>query len=146
MPEFPKGKAVAMSGQHVTAAGPLNATQRATAFLAALGLKPSQVSQLKGVPTARLVEALDAPDPIVARNTLLFAATLDHRTLFRHPFYPDAPAATANMPLIIGNTLDETAAFMRETLIANDTTWENLPERLAREQQVDISPEWVIEH
>jgi para-nitrobenzyl esterase len=35
---------------------------------------------------------------------------------------------------------------MRDTLIANDTTWQNLPERLAREQLVDISPEWVIRH
>jgi para-nitrobenzyl esterase len=133
-----------MSGQHVTASAPMNATTRATAYLAALGLKPQQVSQLKTVPAAQLVSALSLQDPIVARDSILFAATLDYKTLPRHPFYPDAPASAAAVPLIIGNTRHETAAFMRETMIANDTTWQNLPERLSREQLVDISPEYVI--
>jgi para-nitrobenzyl esterase len=45
-------RCLTMSGQHVTASGPMNATLRATAYLAALGLKPGQVAQLKSVPAA----------------------------------------------------------------------------------------------
>ncbi|MFT3997524.1 MAG: carboxylesterase/lipase family protein [Asticcacaulis sp.] len=135
-----------MSGQHVTASAPLNATRRAEAYMKTLGLTPDQVSRLKTLPVADLIAALDTPDPIVARDKVLFAATLDYKSLFRHPFYPDAPDETAQVPLIIGNTLHETAAFMRETMIANDTTWETLPQRLAKEMLVDMSPEYVIAH
>lgn len=135
-----------MSGQHVTASAPLNATVRATAFLKTLNLAPEQVSQVKTLPADQLVAALAMKDPIVARDAILFAATLDYKTLFRHPMYPDAPEETANVPLIIGNTRDETAAFMRDMMIRDDTTWENLPGRLAREALVDIAPEWVIAH
>jgi para-nitrobenzyl esterase len=133
-----------MSGQHVTASSPLSGTRRATAYLKQLGLKPDQVSQLKTLPVDRLIDALSMQDPIVPKDAILFAATLDFKTLYRHPFYPDAPEETANIPLIIGNTHDETAAFMRPMMIANDTTWENLPERLAREMLADMSPEYVI--
>lgn len=135
-----------MSGQHVTASAPLNATRRAEAYLKTLNLTPDQVSQLKTLPVSALVAALNTPDPIVTRDKVLFAATLDFKTLYRHPFYPDAPDETAQVPLIIGNTLHETAAFMRDTMIANDTTWENLPARLAKEMLVDMSPEYVIAH
>lgn len=135
-----------MSGQHVTASAPLNATRRAEAYMKTLGLTPDQVSQLKTLPVDDLVKALATQDPIVARDKVLFAATLDYKSLYRHPFYPDAPDETAQVPLIIGNTLHETAAFMRDTMIANDTTWDNLPERMAKEMLVDISPEYVIAH
>jgi para-nitrobenzyl esterase len=137
---------VTMSGQHVTASAPLNATRRAEAYLKTLGLRPDEVSRLKSLPVEALVGALDTQDPIVARDKILFAATLDFKTLYRHPFYPDAPSETANVPLIIGNTLHETAAFMRDMMIADDTTWDSLPERLGREMLVDLSPEWVIAH
>ncbi|WKL57325.1 carboxylesterase family protein [Asticcacaulis sp. ZE23SCel15] len=135
-----------MSGQHVTASAPLNATRRAEAYLKTINLTPDQVSQLKTLPVDALVRALDTPDPIVARDKVLFAATLDFKTLYRHPFYPDAPEETAQVPLIIGNTLHETAAFMRDAMIANDTTWETLPARLAKEMLVDMSPEYIIAH
>ncbi len=137
---------ITMSGQHVTASAPMNGTIRAKAYLKTLGLEPAQVSQLKDLPAEKLVAALAMKDPLVPKDNILFAATLDYKTLFRHPMYPDAPEETSSVPLVIGNTHDETAAFMRELMIANDTTWENLPERLAREELVDISPEWVISH
>ncbi|MDC7685135.1 carboxylesterase/lipase family protein [Asticcacaulis sp. BYS171W] len=135
-----------MSGQHVTASAPLNATIRAEAYLKTLGLTPAQVGDLKTLPVDKLVAALGTQDPLVVRDKILFAATLDYKTLFRHPFYPDAPDETAQVPLIIGNTHDETAAFMRDLMIANDTTWETLPQRLAKEMLVDMSPEYVIAH
>ena len=37
---------------------------------------------------------------------------LDERSLTRHPFYPDAPSQSAAIPMIIGNTHDETRAFL----------------------------------
>ena len=55
-------RAVTMSGQQVTASGPLNATARARAYLAYLKAAPAD---LGGLPAERLVEALAATDPII---------------------------------------------------------------------------------
>ena len=37
---------------------------------------------------------------------------LDERTLTRHPFYPDAPPQSAGIPMMIGNTHDETRSLI----------------------------------
>jgi para-nitrobenzyl esterase len=70
---------------------------------------------------------------------------LDERTLTRHPFWPDAPAQSARIPMIIGNTHDETRAFLAHS--APDPfamTWDQLPGRLAPELRVDIDPAYVV--
>ena len=93
-----------------------------------------------GDPEDMLVAALSSTDPVIGSGGLYFGPVLDLKHLMRHPFYPDAPDETAQVPLIIGNTLHETAAFMRDTMVANDTTWDNLPERMAKEaaEAVDL--------
>src|SRR3546814_12976732 len=52
-------KAITMSGQQVTASGPLNATKRAAAFLGKLGEGVDPAT----APVAQLVAALSATDP-----------------------------------------------------------------------------------
>jgi para-nitrobenzyl esterase len=39
---------------------------------------------------------------------------LDERSLTRHPFYPDAPPQSAGIPMMIGNTRDETRGFFSD--------------------------------
>jgi para-nitrobenzyl esterase len=70
---------------------------------------------------------------------------LDEVSLLRHPFYPDAPAQSANIPMIIGNTRDETRAFNGNDPGIYELTWEQLPERLLAAMHVDIEPEYVIQ-
>ena len=137
-------RATSMSGQQVTASGPLHATERAEAFLKALGISRSNLDDLNTIATDRLVAALATKDPIIGSGGVYFGPVLDMRSLQRHPFYPDAPAQSADIPMMVGNTHDETRAFITDPGIYK-LTWDELPERLNKNLRVDISPTLVIE-
>ena len=137
-------RAATMSGQQVTASGPLNATLRTRTVLDALKLPPERVAELRTLPAERLLEAIAARDPVLPFGGVSFAPVLDERSLNRHPFYPDAPAQSAHIPMIIGNTHDETRAFLGGDESNFRLTWEQLPEKLAPNMRVDIQPEVVI--
>jgi len=134
--------AATMSGQHVTAAGPIHATERSRAWMAKAGA--GSIDELRHMPVAKLVEAMAMTDPLEGKGEISFVSTLDHEVLDRHPFYPDAPREAAHIPLVIGNTHDETGLWIGETLKRGDTTWDNLPARLAKEMVRDLPPPWVI--
>jgi para-nitrobenzyl esterase len=140
-------RAATMSGQQVTASGPLNATSRARAFLDALRLppQPQHVEELRTLPREKLIEAMAATDPIIGKGSLYFGPVLDERTLSRHPFYPEAPAISAQIPMIIGNTHDETRGLIGGSdASAFSLGWEQLPDKLAANMRVDITPETVV--
>ncbi|MGH6650124.1 MAG: carboxylesterase/lipase family protein [Sphingopyxis sp.] len=135
--------AATMSGQHVTAAGPNHATERARAWMAKAGA--ASFEELRGLPVERLVEAMAMTDPLEGKGEISFTSTLDHQVLKRHPFYPGAPREAASIPLIVGNTHDETGLWIAATLKRGDTDWDNLPARLEREIVKDVDPVWLIE-
>ena len=138
-------RAATMSGQQVTASGPGNATRRTLAWLDTLKLKPEQAAQARTLPADRLVEALRTEDPVLGFGGLYFGPVLDERTLTRHPFYPDAPSQSAHIPMIIGNTHDETRAFLGNDPGAFTLDWAALPARLTQaNMRVDIDPATVI--
>ncbi len=137
-------RATTMSGQQVTASGPLHAQQRTEMYLAALGISKSNLDAIKDVSAEKMVAALKATDPIVGSGGVYFGPVLDERSLTRHPFYPDAPPQSADIPMMIGNTHDETRAFITEPW-AYELTWDQLPDRLAANMRVDILPSLVIE-
>ncbi|MCM0000250.1 MAG: carboxylesterase family protein [Erythrobacter sp.] len=131
-------KAITMSGQQVTASGPLNAAKRAAAYLAALGEDPA------GAPVEALVAALGASDPVLG-GRVYFGPVLDMRSLHRHPFWPDAPAQSADIPMLLGNTIAETRAFYPpEGRVLKGLSWDNLAERIGPEMRVDLEPGWVV--
>ena len=133
-------KAITMSGQQVTASGPLNATRRAEAVLARLnGVDPATV------PVAALIDALSATDPVLGGGVYL-GPVLDMRHLHRHPFWPDAAPQSHDIPMLLGNTVAETRAFFPpgHTKIAG-LDWTNLAARIAPEMRIDIHPERVTE-
>jgi para-nitrobenzyl esterase len=134
-------RATTMSGQQVTASGPLNATARATAYLAALKASPGD---LLTMPTARLVDALGATDPILGGGVYM-GPVLDMKWLTRHPFWPDANPQSNRIPMMLGNTRDETRAFIDpDGPKVRTLAWDNLAERMAPELRVDVAPEWVV--
>lgn len=135
--------AATMSGQQVTACGPLNGTARAKAFLAQTGLENATPDQLKSVPMKALLEGLAARDPVNPDHGLYFGPVLDERMLTRHPFWPDAPAQSAHIPMILGNTRDETRAFIRGDE-AHSLTWDEVPAWLEKHMRCDILPREVI--
>jgi len=61
-----------------------------------------------------------------------------------HPFWPEAPVQSAGIPMVIGNTHDETRAFLGNDPANFELTWESLPTKLEKEQFVDLLPSVVI--
>jgi len=96
-------RAVTMSGQQLTASGPLHAAARARLLLEKLAVAPERSAGLATLPIADLQLAHAATvDPYVGRGAVYMGPVLDERTLTRHPFYPDAPPQSAGIPMMIG--------------------------------------------
>ncbi|HMT42940.1 MAG TPA: carboxylesterase family protein [Chakrabartia sp.] len=133
-------KAITMSGQQVTASGPIHATRRAHAFLEALGKGADPAT----APLAQMISALSTPDPFLGGN-LYLGPVLDMRNLNRHPFWPDAPPQSRAIPMLLGNTIAETRAFFPpEHPALQGLDWTNLAARIALEMRVDAHPEWIV--
>jgi para-nitrobenzyl esterase len=133
-------KAITMSGQQVTASGPLNAARRTQALRAQLiRAEPATV------PPEELVAALSAQDPILGGGVYM-GPVLDMRHLHRHPFWPDAAPQSREIPMMMGNTVMETRAFYApdaKQLVGLDFT--NLAQRIAPEMRIDAQPDWVVQ-
>lgn len=137
-------RAATMSGQQVTAAGPRSSTLRARAYLDTLNLPHTDIDGLNALETSQLVDAIKTPDATMVGRSIYLGPVLDQEVLMRHPFYPDAPPQSAGIPMIIGNTRDETIAFLGNETGVRSLTWEQLPERLLPDLLVDIDPEYVV--
>ena len=136
-------RAWTMSGQQVTAAGPRAAAQRARLYMDALGAR--DVDALLRLPAATLLEALRTRDPSRVEDTsLYFGPVLAGDALPRHPFWPDAPSQSNGIPMVIGNTRDETRAFLGNDPANFALTWDALPAKLRAQQFVDLDPNDVI--
>ena len=138
-------RAATMSGQQITVSGPHNATLRTQDLLDELKISPKNIDEIRTIPFEKIIEALSAKDPVLPFGSIYFGPVLDEKWLMRHPFYPDAPAQSADIPMIIGNTHDETKAFLGGDPANFSLTWEQLPEKLIPNMRVDIKPEYVIE-
>ena len=120
-------RAATMSGQQVTASGPLNATLRTRAVLDALKLPPERAAEIRKCPPNDWSKLSILAIRCCRFGGISFAPVLDERSLQRHPFYPDAPAQSAHIPMIIGNTHDETRAFLGGDESNFTITWDNWP-------------------
>ena len=138
-------RAMTMSGQQVTAAGPRAATQRTQLLLDALKIAPHDIDRIRTLPMQDILQATRVRDPSRIEDTsLYFGPVVDARSLHRHPFYPDAPPQSAHIPMVIGNTRDETRAFLGNDPDNFILSWEQLPKKLEQQQYVDLLPEVVI--
>lgn len=136
-------RAWTMSGQQVTAAGPRAATQRARIAMQAVGAR--DVEALRSMPMAALLAATRARDPSRVEDTgLYFGPVLDGGALPVHPFWPEAAAQSAAIPMVIGNTRDETRAFLGHDPANFALNWDTLPAKLEQQQFVDLLPATVI--
>jgi para-nitrobenzyl esterase len=94
-------------------------TQRlAEQALAELQIDRSRLSQLSQIPPARIVAAgsevvsryrgpIFSPDLSRLEDTVGWAPAQDGEVVVQHPFDPTAPAISAQVPLLIGTTLNE---------------------------------------
>ncbi len=133
-------KAITMSGQQVTASGPLHAARRTEAFLARLGAGVDPAT----APVEQLVAALSVSDPIMGGG-LYMGPVLDMRELSRHPFWPDAAPQSLSLPMMLGNCVMETRAFFPpDHPRLKGLDWSNLAVRAGPEMKIDIDPNWVV--
>lgn len=95
-------KAIVESGSTLRSQTREEASKTATALLAELGLSPGDAAKLRSVPAERLLDA----SVKIGGN---FGPVVDGVYLPRNPFDPDAPPISRSVPMIIGNTADETA-------------------------------------
>ncbi|WP_312738789.1 carboxylesterase family protein [Stenotrophomonas sp.] len=138
-------RAWTMSGQQVTAAGPRAAAQRAAVAMDAV--HAPDLAALLRLPAADLLAATRARDPSrVEDSALYFGPVLDEVVLPVHPFWPQAPAQSAAIPMVIGNTHDETRAFLGNDPGNFALDWTTLPAQLEKQQFVDLLPSVVIEY
>ncbi|WP_146093212.1 carboxylesterase/lipase family protein [Xanthomonas sp. CFBP 7912] len=138
-------RAWTMSGQQVTVAGPRAATQRAQLLLDALKIAPADLARLRTVPVADLLAAAKVRDPSRVENSALyFGPVLDARNVPVHPFWPTAPVQSARIPMVIGNTRDETRGFLGNDAKNFALSWDELPAKLEAQQYVDLLPQVVI--
>jgi para-nitrobenzyl esterase len=116
-------RVVTMSGQQVTASRMATATGHASELLAALSMTPARVRELATIPMDALVKVIRAPGYL--------GPVKDGRSLPRDPFDPDAPPLSARIPMILGNTHDETRTLMgRSDPSTFELTWETLQPKL----------------
>jgi para-nitrobenzyl esterase len=84
-----------------------NADQVTRQFLEQLHIAPSRVDDLVMAPVSQIIAAVHA----MPGRFLKFMPVVDGRSLPRHPFDPDAPAITADVPMLIGTNADETTVL-----------------------------------
>jgi para-nitrobenzyl esterase len=140
-------RAITMSGQQVTASGPNGATRRARSLLEVLKLDESKLEELAKLPYEKVLEASLSRDPLLGSGSLYFGPVLDEVVLPRHPFYPDAPALSQDVPLLLGNVRDETRTLIgRSRPETFDLPWDGLAARIAKELEgrTDIDADMVV--
>ncbi len=121
-------RAVVQSGSSIRVRTPEAATASAKAFMKVLGLQPNQVDELRKLPMQKLIDALDNTP---ADANIAFAPVLDGRSLPRHPFDPDAPPASATVPLLVGTIKDENTLLIGGRDPSKFAlTWDALPAAL----------------
>jgi para-nitrobenzyl esterase len=128
-----------MSGQQLTGRTREHATETARGFLKNLGLTSDQLGELDKLPTEKLVAAMRGGT---------WTPVVDGGALPRDPFSPDASPLSKNIPMVLGNTHDETASLIGGGDPSTFTlTWETLPAKLTQSVKQfmgDLTAENVI--
>ncbi len=103
------------------------ATKTAKSFMAALQLQPNQVEELQKLRVAKLLEAVKTVTQGMPVGG--FGPVVDGHALPRDPFTPDAPAVSADVPIIVGYNKDETTILFPPPGVFS-LDWTTLPGKL----------------
>jgi para-nitrobenzyl esterase len=133
-------KAVVMSGSLFSTHTPETAERLASAVLSELSIGRDQLDRLHSIAAGDLVTAAFAaqrkiqpfamPRPGARRFGLGWQPVVDGTDLPATPFDPTAPAVSANVPLLVGNTFHEFSPGINNP-DAGRMTWAQLAERFA---------------
>lgn len=115
-------RAVQMSGAMLRVAPRDRGKATADAFLKTLNLGGGDIRKLQAMSAYDLLAAqadMEAGQRLRGEAPNSFTPVLDGVAMPRHPFDPDAPAISADVPLIVSTTLDERSYRQRNF----DETW-----------------------
>jgi len=113
-----------MSGQQLTGRTRAHGTETARAVLKKLGLTPERFAEIKTIPIEKLIAAMQGQS---------WAPVVDGGVLPRDPFAPDASPLSTHIPMVMGNTHDETTYLIGGSDPSTfSLTWESLPEKLEK--------------
>ena len=140
-------RAVVQSGSTLRLGNQETAAKLAAAVVAELGLTKATIDKIQTVPYARLLEAGDAaikklqpnppqggpgmPAPRGAQPRLNFSPIVDGTVVTRHPFDPDAPDESLQVPMLIGTVLNEQSPSMFNAALESMTE-DQMKERAAQ--------------
>ena len=128
-----------MSGQQLVGRTRAHATETARAVLAKLGVAPGHLEALQTLPREQLEAAMRGET---------WTPVVDGTVLPRDPFTPDAPPLSADIPMVLGNTHDETTYLIgRGEPALFNLTWTELPDALRRHASQFIgtlSPDAIV--
>ena len=118
-------RAIVQSGAVVRLREQARAAKLTEAVLHQLGIDGSSLDKLQTVPVAQLLAAVQpaqqaigpAALPLIDRYP--FGPVVDGAIVPRHPFEPDAPTVSADVPLLIGDMKTEMSSF----LATDDKVW-----------------------
>jgi para-nitrobenzyl esterase len=102
-------KAIIQSGPGLTMGEKPAAEKHAEATLVRIGIAPADVHRLQTIDWKPLLAAASAAQTGQGR---VLAPLVDGRALPRHPFQPDAPEVSRDVPIMIGTTKDEATLFL----------------------------------
>jgi para-nitrobenzyl esterase len=118
-------RAIVQSGASVRLRTQDRATKLTDAVLRELGLSRATLGELHALPMARLLAAIEpaqkaiGPSPWPLFDRYPFGPVVDGARLPHQPFDPEAPAESANIPLIVGDCTHEASLFLAH----DDKVW-----------------------
>ncbi len=101
-----------MSGSGIRVLTAAQSMEVAAKYLSTLQIGKGSVDRLHTLPFEHLLAAqmrFEAADRLKGEAPRAFAPSIDGVAIPRHPFDPDAPAISSQVPMIISTTLDERA-------------------------------------
>jgi len=111
-----------MSGQQITGRRIDNARLTASQVLDALALAPDSLQRIESLDIGQLRQAMQGGT---------WTPVVDGRSLPADPFSPEAPAQSRALPMVLGNTLDETTSLIGPVDPSTfELDWERLPGKI----------------
>jgi para-nitrobenzyl esterase len=102
-------KAIVESGSTLRVSTTEEADAAARKYLAQLKISPQRVDDLQKVPMADMLAAMRE---MAGPNSIRLGPVVDGRSLPRQPFDPDAPAQSADVPMLVGTNATESTLLI----------------------------------
>jgi len=116
-------RAGVQSGSALRLATPESATKSAEKFLEVLGVSKNRIADLQKLPFTQLLAAQ-------ATAGVQFSPVIGTDALPHHPFDPVAPPESAEVPIIVGTTLDDAALALTNWDLTEDGLKQQLQKQL----------------